>query len=391
MPANYPFDPTGTAPSNLVVHEPHVINAHMFRNFYIIVPVFAPFYTTNLVIKYKDQFDVVRVMVEDVDFTLALPYMGATRGTGLPVYGAITFNDLTLDGVIDLQYQTIGGEWVCDSNYVLDVLATKAYNPRLIVWDVVTDKPSCFPPIVHYAPYDDITGQAEVVTALFSIRDAITNKMPIDYLHPHLFDYTNPHRTTKAQVSLGLVENYPVATAEDVYLMRPVDKYITLRQLYIALYVRFMLTPDGGLVFAHQVPAIYAEDDYPISITTLGVAEATDIRWRIVHVTTVPSDFVAETGVCTILGGGATFIIHPLWTPSGEKSFYIQLELLDGTRVHYSRGYILRQIDMVIDPPILGTTYDRYLGYYGKADRLYVSRYYHRPMPMLYKYHYTVV
>ena len=168
----YPLDTSGVNPTNLVRNEVHTTTEAHFRDYYFIVPNFAPFFVDNFkLVHLKDGNEYI--LEEDVDFSFALPYVTGTRVTGKQMYGAITLNNLDLNGILKLDYQTIGGDQICDRLYVLTYLADKAYNPRTTVWDKITNVPTAFPPVPHYQDYDDFKGQEALVAILGEVRDAI--------------------------------------------------------------------------------------------------------------------------------------------------------------------------------------------------------------------------
>lgn len=168
----YPLDTSGVSPLNLIPREVHTVSEAQFRDYYFIVPNFAPFFVDNFkLVLLKD--GVEHTLNEDVDWSFAIPYITGTRVTGKQMYGAITLHNLDVDGILFMDYQTIGGDQVCDRLYVLTYLADKAYNPRTTVWDVVTNVPNAFPPVPHYQDYDQFFGQEAVVQKLGEIRDAI--------------------------------------------------------------------------------------------------------------------------------------------------------------------------------------------------------------------------
>ena len=116
----YPFDPTGRASTNYVQNELHTVSESNYRDYYFIVPNFAPFYVTNFSLIYQVG-DERRTLTENVDFNFALPYIAGIRTTGIPVYGAVTLNNLDLNGLLFMSYQCVGGDQVCDRLYVLGI------------------------------------------------------------------------------------------------------------------------------------------------------------------------------------------------------------------------------------------------------------------------------
>lgn len=174
-PVSYPIDYTGLAPSNKITNEQHVATQFNDRNFFLIIPHYSPFFIDNLVVK-RVLNGVTTTLQEGVDFYPAMPFLGATRSIGKPIYGAITLNNLNTAGILYIDYQTLGGEWNLDQSYVLEQLAEKAYNPRTVSWEQVVGTPTTFPPVPHTWDLVDLVGQAEVVQELHAIEQAILTK-----------------------------------------------------------------------------------------------------------------------------------------------------------------------------------------------------------------------
>lgn len=173
MPVTYPLDLTGVAPSNYIANEIHTVSESNFRDYFFIVPNLSPFYTDNFSATITVGSS-TRTLVEDVDFSFALPYVSATRITGKAVYGAITLHGLDNSGILQISYQTVGGDQVADRLEILTFLADKAYNPRTTIWDIITARPQYFPPYPqHPHEFDNFLGQDALVQKLGEIRDAI--------------------------------------------------------------------------------------------------------------------------------------------------------------------------------------------------------------------------
>lgn len=171
----YMFDYTGTFQQNLVSGETHTLTEGNFRDFFYIIPKYAPFFTNNLTVILNVD-GTSRGLTKDVDYYLALPFYGATRSIGLPVYAAIAFNSDITRGQISISYQTVGGDWVCNPDDVYTALASIAYNPRIVPYEQVTNLPTTFPPINHNQGLTSIVGQDELIAAIEGLTQAITNK-----------------------------------------------------------------------------------------------------------------------------------------------------------------------------------------------------------------------
>lgn len=227
----YPLDITGFSPANLVTDELHTLTEINNAPYRTIIPTFAPFYLDNLVVKHVATDGTETILNENADYHLTLPFIGATRSIGKMLYGGINpLNDL-IEGTIKVTYQTLGGGWCADANYVLDRLADYVYNPRTAVWDSVTNIQDTFPPINHDQSADYIYGYQTLIDAINALASQIvttpaSSAAIVQYLTETL---------SKESVGLGKVTNYEIATDVEVSARSPVDKYITLRQVLMLL------------------------------------------------------------------------------------------------------------------------------------------------------------
>lgn len=233
---SYPLDTTGLSPANKVVDEPHVlteVNDATYRTF---VPVFAPFYQDNFVLKSVDTLGNESTLQRDIDYVLTLPYLSASRSIGKMVWGGVAINSSIVNGSLKMTYQTLGGDYVADADVVREKLWELAINPRVVSWEVIANKPELFPPINHDHDLSDMMGTEEVVEAINNVAEAVLQGPSVSNPYVgHLTDEDNPHNTNKQQIGLGDVENLPMATDQEVIARAPVDKYITLRQLLLLL------------------------------------------------------------------------------------------------------------------------------------------------------------
>lgn len=226
-----PFDPTGLASTNFVEDEVHTLTEINDSTYRLIVPTFAPFYLDNFNFVHRDSSGVITPLIEDVDYSFCLPYIGATRSIGKILYGGLSINRTFLNGTIEISYQSLGGDWCADAQYVLDRIAGKVYNPRTTVWDVVTNKINQFPPINHDQNLDYVFGHQTLVDSINTVADKIVESQQQPHFVSHLLDSSNPHQTTKSQVGLDKVENLPVATQQEIDDKTSVHKYVTLGQV----------------------------------------------------------------------------------------------------------------------------------------------------------------
>lgn len=249
----YTFDPTGVNPSNLISNEQQVITGVNASPYHFIVPTFGPFFADSLVITFKDASNAVRPLVEGIDYHLGYLFVGASRACAKPIYGGISFLDLTLSGIVTLSYQTIGGEWTIDAAQILEILSDATRNPRTATWEQIAGVPTVFPPVDHQWNLDDMVGMSEVVQALADLTTAVSS-------NPSAGTSSSANLIpTPAQIGLGNVKNYKVAT----------DVEATAG----ALATRYM-TPRGVKLFVDSAITAFQSTFYPkynsVSMPTSG-------------------------------------------------------------------------------------------------------------------------
>ena len=210
-PYTWELDSTGASSANLITAERHSLSIDSGNGFHFFIPKAAPFFLTNIKIVHVATG---RELKLDVDWSPGWEFTLATRRVYKPVYGCIVILDKTLNGTFEIQYQTLGGEYTYDEQTLLTYLLNVALDPRVTTWEAVVDKPLYFTPMEHVFSVDDLVGADAMVEALDRIRDAILSSIETIYpsLGVHIRNLENPHATTKAQVGLGLVENFPMAS-----------------------------------------------------------------------------------------------------------------------------------------------------------------------------------
>lgn len=151
------------------------------------------------------------LLVEGVHYNFGYHFAQASHTIGKAVYGAITLYDRNLAGQLRMEYQTLGGSWVLDEQGLVELLANHTYNPRIATWEQVVELPHQFPVVNHDFTVDDFVGMDEVVDQLGAISTAIEQKNE-GGMASHVESKDNPHEVTKSQVGLGLVDNFPTAS-----------------------------------------------------------------------------------------------------------------------------------------------------------------------------------
>lgn len=238
---NYPFDPTGVSPINLIDSETQTLISPSWKDFHFIIPKVAPFFGNSIVITHVDTN---RVLLEGVDYLLTHKFLDASRATARTVYGSITFLDNLLTGPVTITYQTVGGDWLISDSKITEILTNIQINPRISTWDSIIDVPYQFPIIDHDWNLSDMVGLSEVIDALGTIQTVIEEKPNVaTLLGMHTSDFGNPHKVTKEQIGLGSLEDMPNATTTDAQVGIRDDRVMTPLKVKEAIE-RFAITSD---------------------------------------------------------------------------------------------------------------------------------------------------
>ena len=202
----YPFDPNGTAPSNLVVGERHTITPINGGDFRFLVPKAAPYFRTSLIVKHVATN---RILTDGVDYQPGHRYDAASNtGPFSSIFGSILIMDNTLEGVFELQYQTLGGEHTIDEATILAILANTQLDPRMTKWDLVLQAPGTYDPLLHRQHVNDFVGWDEAVAAINRLVDAVIDKIengPVEdpVARSHIANRNNPHQVHLSQLPDG--------------------------------------------------------------------------------------------------------------------------------------------------------------------------------------------
>lgn len=223
---SYALDTTGQLPANLIVGETHTVTAVNDRTYHFIIPTFAPFHANSVRLAKKVN-GTLTPLVEGQDWQPSLQFQGASLATAHPIYGAISFTDLQFAGELVIErYQTLGGEYTLDVATMTRIIGEIVYNPRGLTWEQVTNLPKMFPPIDHPWQFSDLVGMSELLDSLNRMEDAILAKGSAS-IDNHLRDFLNPHKVSKSQVGLALVENFPPSTITQAVLGTSNQHYMT--------------------------------------------------------------------------------------------------------------------------------------------------------------------
>lgn len=250
LPYRYPVDYTGVSPDNTIIDEPHQPTRRKVR---CIAPMYAPFFADSMKV-YDGVNPTPLTPGTQYKVMNIIPLPTAMADNGKEVYALIAILDESVGDNIKLDYQTIGGDYVQSYEAALNLLEALTNDNRPAAWPNIIGKPQVYPPALHLHAVGDAIGWEYVAVAVQQVREAIINGDAVDHdailtyldaqtaaltglinaqstaghaFGDHLANTNNPHSTTKAQVGLGLVQNFAVATEAEATAGTAINKYMT--------------------------------------------------------------------------------------------------------------------------------------------------------------------
>lgn len=225
-----PLDLSGTAVTNKVTAELHIVAATGTRAF---VTTRGPFYTRGMVVRNKVTN---AVLVPDVDYRPVHMFLEASLRAGQEICSVVIILPECRATDIEIDYQAIGGTYSASVSSIEDMIEGLDLDNRTVYWGDLIGAPEYFPPTAHLHDIGDLYGFEYLVAVLEQIRRAILlgdqaafdeMRQYVDLkdnelralitsldsqINDHINNVSNPHQVTKAQVLLGSVENYGIAT-----------------------------------------------------------------------------------------------------------------------------------------------------------------------------------
>lgn len=166
----YPLDPTGTAPSNFVDNEEHILEVGQVR---VIVPRAGHFFSKSATLI---NLDTGQPLIPTLDYKFLYHNPVAGKEFGQQVTAAIGILNESINGTIAVTYQAVGGKYESVNDAVIQALTTIQNDNRKVDFSTgVTGKPHTYPPSEHMHHRKDIYGMDEAVMAWNGVEDALNN------------------------------------------------------------------------------------------------------------------------------------------------------------------------------------------------------------------------
>ncbi|QBJ02710.1 tail protein [Pseudomonas phage Psa21] len=252
----YPEDLNGNNPLNLVQNEIQTLTVPGKDDYYFIIPKAAPFFVDSLEVVNAQTGQVYK---EDEDYLVGHWFIEAMDSIGRPIAGSIRFMKRTIVGQVRLKYRTIGGNWGFSDTQILAELNRKLLNPLVRSWGMIGELPYSFPALEHDQSIDSLIGSKEIEEAISRLAD-IVEAAAAGASDQHLKDFGNPHRVTKDQTGLGLVQNFGMATNPEAIQGSLTNRYISPASMMAAINAIAVAPLNAHITATGNVHSLRASD-----------------------------------------------------------------------------------------------------------------------------------
>ena len=260
----YPEDWSGTLPSNRITGEIHTVPRLKNKCFALDG---GPFFTESMVITVATTG---KVLVRNVDYKPIFLYQDASIYAGQEICAAIAIINDAVSGDLNVEYSILGGVYVSLVDALYQAIEALQLDDRPINWEDIKNKPELYPPEPHIHHVSALYGTEHICMAIYALKQAILqgnsvemelvwaaiddanaqriagDKTLTDLHYSHANRLDNPHQVTKAQVGLGSVQNFGLATQAPAEAGVVNNLYMTPLSVAWAIKVQ-----AGALVAAH--------------------------------------------------------------------------------------------------------------------------------------------
>lgn len=150
---SYVLDTSGTLGANYVQGEAHVVSPSILSSFGLLFMSAGPIFGGGLVLRYQPADGMAaRNLIIGADFNLIFQMVGFGATYDKQVWGAISLNNINLNGTISVSYQALGGNWSFDITQIRNYLNTNPFDAN-IQYTVLVPSPAIYVPASAATPF----------------------------------------------------------------------------------------------------------------------------------------------------------------------------------------------------------------------------------------------
>ncbi|QDB70299.1 hypothetical protein CF8_0131 [Aeromonas phage CF8] len=213
----YPWNPFNDLAENEIRNE--VVHVEPNAKGVVLLPRKGPFHVNGVKIRLRDSGRELRL--EAGDYSFIYPFGAFIRKYSLLVYGGIQIHNITDPTNLEIDYNTIGADFVLDDIAYAEAVALTLTRPRRADWNQITNVPTTFPSDPHPHPASDTIGYDDMMIALKSYIDAVAGPGNPESLQSLLEEHLSAdlrlaHKATLADLGLKNLQDWAMVSNDEL-------------------------------------------------------------------------------------------------------------------------------------------------------------------------------
>lgn len=181
----------------------------------IIVPRYGPFFSRNVVIRLKESGR--ELSFEAGEYSFLYPFGAFNERYNRLTWGAIQIKGISGPTNFEIEYDTIGGDFVLSDLAYAEAVANQLTSPRTTDWNNIVNLPLVWPADPHQHPASDTMNYGDLIVWMRSYMDAITQNPDATWMsrfQQHLEDdLQKAHKASLSMLGVNNLEDWAMAVA----------------------------------------------------------------------------------------------------------------------------------------------------------------------------------
>ena len=211
----YPWNPFQDIVASRITGEPHQADKNGAG---IIVPRNGPFFSRDVKITLKESGRALSL--EAGDYAFLYPFGRFNQKYNRLVWGAIQLKDVDTPIDVEIDYDTIGGDFVLSDIAYAEAVANQLTSPRTTPWENLVNLPTEWQPDPHQHPASDTMNYGDLIVWMTSYMSAVMQTPDATWMsrfEAHLdADLQNAHKATLESLGISHLKDWAMGTENDI-------------------------------------------------------------------------------------------------------------------------------------------------------------------------------
>ncbi|QDJ97115.1 virion structural protein [Aeromonas phage D3] len=213
----YPWNPFNDMTINEIKGE--IVNVQPTPGGSIIIPRCAPFFTREVKIRLRGSNR--ELDMKKGEFSFLYPFGDFISTYSQLVYSGIIIHNVTEPANFEIDYNTIGSDFVLDDIAYAQAVANTLTAPRRADWSDLVNLPPAWPADPHDHPASDTFNYNDMIVSIHSYIDAMTGSNNPESIQSafeeHLkAELQSAHKAKLSDLGIKNLQDWAMAKTEDI-------------------------------------------------------------------------------------------------------------------------------------------------------------------------------